>query len=132
MTTAQMYMTDSVATAGPAQLVLALYDGALGAVQRARTLMELLGPEGFSGRGAAANIEAVSTQLLKAQGILNGLRVTLDFTRGGAIAANLDALYCYCQRLLVEANLSKSPENLVPVLEVLRDLRAAWAAACCH
>jgi flagellar protein FliS len=132
MTSTQLYMTDSVGTAGPAQLVLALYDGALGAVQRAETLMKAVGPEGFTGRAAATNIQAVSTQLLKAQRIVSGLRQTLDFTRGGAIAANLDALYCYCQRLLVEANMSKSPENLAPVMEVVRDLRSAWAAACCH
>src|SRR3982074_3306504 len=48
MTTAQAYVTDSIATAGPAQLVLALYDGALGAIERARSLLVLGAHEGRS------------------------------------------------------------------------------------
>ena len=129
--TAQAYVTDSVGTAGPAQLVLALYDGALGAIQRAAVLMAPGDEEAAPARLAPGTIEAVHKQLLKAQRIVTELRVTLDHERGGSIAANLDSLYGFCLRLLVEANLSKDPQNLAPVLEVLRGLREAWAAACC-
>lgn len=125
MITAQAYVTDSIATAGPAQLVLALYDGALVAIQRAVALM---GPTGTT---PSSSIEAVHTQLVKAQRIVSELRVTLDHERGGSIATNLDSLYGFCLRMLVEANLSKDPHKLAPVLEVLRGLREAWAASCC-
>ena len=49
MITAQAYVTDSIGTAGPAQLVLALYDGALGAIERARTVLVLGAHAGHSG-----------------------------------------------------------------------------------
>ena len=125
MITAQAYVTDSIATAGPAQLVLALYDGALGAIERARTLLVLGAHEGRS------DIEAIHAQLVKAQRIVTELKVTLDHERGGEIAVNLDALYEFCLRTLVDANLSKDPSRLTPASDVLRSLRDTWAEACC-
>jgi len=68
---------------------------------------------------------------VKAQRIVTELRVTLDHGRGGAIAANLDALYGFCLRTLVDANLSKDPSKLTPASDVLRSLRDAWDQACC-
>jgi len=121
MPTATGYVNDSIGTAGPAQLVLALYDGALGAIERARILLET----------APAGVGTVHTQLLKAQRIVAELNVTLDHDRGGDIAANLAALYDFCLRYLVEANLTKDPAKLPPVTDVLRGLRQAWAEACC-
>ncbi len=125
MITAQAYVTDSIGTAGPAQLVLALYDGALGAIERARTVLVLGAHAGHSG------IEAVHVQLVKAQRIVTELRVTLDHERGGDIARNLDALYGFCLRTLVDANLTKDPSRLTPAFDVLRSLRDTWAQACC-
>jgi flagellar protein FliS len=125
MITAQAYVTDSIVTAGPAQLVLALYDGALGAIERARTILVIGVHDSHSG------IEAVHTQLLKAQRIVTELRVTLDHERGGDIARNLDALYEFCLRTLVDANLAKDATKLTPASDVLRSLREAWAQACC-
>ena len=125
MITAQAYVTDSIGTAGPAQLVLALYDGALGAIERARTILVL------GVRDAHSGIEAVHTQLVKAQRIVTELRVTLDHERGGDIARNLDALYEFCLRTLVDANLAKDSTKLTPASDVLRSLRDTWAQACC-
>ena len=125
MITAQAYVTDSIGTAGPAQLVLALYDGALGAIERARTILVLGAHAGHGG------IEAVHAQLVKAQRIVTELRVTLDHERGGDIARNLDALYEFCLRTLVDANLTKDSAKLTPASDVLRSLREAWAQACC-
>ncbi len=125
MITAQAYVTDSIGTAGPAQLVLALYDGALGAIERARTILVLGAHAGHGG------IEAVHAQLVKAQRIVTELRVTLDHERGGNIARNLDALYGFCLRTLVDANLTKDSSRLTPALDVLRSLRDTWAQACC-
>ena len=125
MISAQAYVTDSIATAGPAQLVLALYDGALGAIERARTLLVLGAHEGRS------DVEAIHAQLVKAQRIVTELKVTLDPERGGEIALNLDALYGFCLRTLVDANLSKDPSRLTPASDVLRSLRDTWAEACC-
>jgi flagellar protein FliS len=125
MVTAQAYVTDSIGTAGPAQLVLALYDGALGAIERARTILVLGVHEAHGG------IEAVHAQLVKAQRIVTELRVTLDHERGGDIARNLDALYEFCLRTLLDANLTKDASRLTPASDVLRSLRDTWAQACC-
>ena len=125
MITAQVYVTDSIATAGPAQLVLALYDGALGAIERARTLLVLGAHDGRK------DVEAIHAQLVKAQRIVTELKVTLDHERGGDIAVNLDGLYAFCHRTLVDANLSKDPSRLTPASDVLRSLRDTWAEACC-
>jgi flagellar protein FliS len=125
MITAQAYVTDSIVTAGPAQLVLALYDGALGAIERARAMLVIGAHDAHSG------IEAVHTQLVKAQRIVTELRVTLDHERGGDIARNLDALYEFCLRTLVDANLAKDSTKLTPASDVLRSLRDTWAEACC-
>jgi flagellar secretion chaperone FliS len=125
MITAQAYVTDSIVTAGPAQLVLALYDGALGAIERARAMLVIGAHDAHSG------IEAVHTQLVKAQRIVTELRVTLDHERGGDIARNLDALYEFCLRTLVDANLAKDSTKLTPASDVLRSLRDTWAQACC-
>src|SRR5437870_8140191 len=103
MPTATAYVNDSIGTAGPAQLVLALYDGALGAIERARILLEA------APASPPASVETVHTQLLKAQRIVAELNVTLDHDRGGDIAANLAGLYDFCLRYLVEANLTKDP-----------------------
>ena len=125
MPPATAYVNDSIGTAGPAQLVLALYDGALGAIERARILLEA------APASPPASVETVHTQLLKAQRIVAELNVTLDHDRGGDIAANLAGLYDFCLRYLVEANLTKDPAKLPPVTDVLRGLRQAWAEACC-
>ena len=138
MPPATAYVNDSIGTAGPAQLVLALYDGALGAIERARILLETPArpPGSESGAGRAhgstpGSVETVHTQLVKAQRIVTELRVTLDHERGGDIARNLDALYGFCLRTLVDANLTKDPSRLTPAFDVLRSLRDTWAQACC-
>ena len=125
MITAQAYVTDSIGTAGPAQLVLALYDGALGAIERARAMLVIGAHDAHSG------VEAVHIQLVKAQRIVTELRVTLDHDRGGDIARNLDALYEFCLRTLVDANVAKDSTKLTPASDVLRSLRDTWAQACC-
>lgn len=110
------YRSQAVETAGPAQLVLMLYDGAIAALHRARL---------------AEGAETVNRELLKAQDIVEHLQGTLDRTRGGQIAGNLYALYAFCLERLLEANLRKELAALDDVEPVLVDLRDAWATACC-
>ncbi|MDV7398396.1 flagellar export chaperone FliS, partial [Arthrospira platensis SPKY1] len=47
---------------------------------------------------------------------------------GGDIAANLDRLYDYMQRRLVEANLRSDIALLDEVAELLRPVKEAWDA----
>lgn len=114
------YRSQAVQTAGPAQLVLMLYDGALAALVRARSASEQPG-----------SVEAVNRELQKAQAIVSELQVTLDHEKGGVVAAGLASLYAWCVELLVEANLRKDLSRLGEVESILRDLRDAWSEACC-
>ena len=62
----------------------------------------------------------------KAIGIIDGLRASLDAEKGGEIAANLDALYDYMNRRLVEANAGDRIELLDEVSNLLSEIRTAW------
>lgn len=113
------YQAQAVETAGPAQLVLMLYDGALAGLTRAEQAL------------ANRVLETANQELQRVQDIVSELRVTLDLERGGTIAANLAALYDYCTERLVEANVRKDATELPAVRAVLVEVRGAWAAACC-
>jgi flagellar protein FliS len=131
MTTRNAYLEHSIQTASPARLVLALYDGAIGSVERAA---EALAPSEAGGAvrlEAAYATETAHRELVKAQNILSELRYSLDHERGGAIAANLDSLYTWCLARLLDANMGKDPSGLPHVQKVLGDLRDAWFTACC-
>lgn len=117
------YQAQAVETAGPAQLVLMLYDGALAALTRSE---QALGPGAPAGSAEVANRE-----LQRAQDIVTELQVTLDLDGGGTIAAHLAALYDYCTDRLITANVRKDPTELPGVRKILADLRDAWATACC-
>ena len=109
------YRSQAAETAGPAQLVLMLFDGALARIQRAR---------------GANGPEQVGEQLVRLQDIVHELRVTLDHEQGGQVAANLEALYVWVEGQAVEANLTKDLALLDPVEAVLGELRDAWDVAC--
>lgn len=119
---AAAYQTDAVVTAGPAQLVLMLYQGAIDAISRARAAEEARLP---------GRIEIVNRELVRAQDIVTELQVALDHEQGGQVAGNLEALYRFCVELLVEANVSKDLHGLDPVINVLSTLRDAWEESCC-
>ena len=108
------YQQAAATTAGPAQLVLMLYDGALVRLEVAHEAIE-------DGRRAAAH-EA----LVRVQAIVDELTVSLDLDRGGEVARNLAELYDYCSRQLVEANIHKDAGLVADVEAVLRNLRDAW------
>jgi flagellar protein FliS len=106
----------SIGGASPHQLVLLLFDGALAQIAQAREHMDK--------RNVAAKGEAIS---LAIRIIGEGLRMSLDMERGGAIALQLQGLYDYMMRRLVDANLHNRPELLGEVLSLLNELRSAWA-----
>lgn len=120
---ANPYQQQAVATASPAQLVLMLYDGILGAMARAR---QAHANEGLAGLAVA------NRELQRAQDIVTELLVTLDREKGGSVAQSLIRLYDFCLDRLIRANVSKDLELLDPVVEVVQNLRDAWEAACCR
>jgi flagellar secretion chaperone FliS len=103
-----------VDAADPHRLVVMLMDGALERIAAAGGMMK-------NGNGVE------KAQLLhRAVAIIDELRNTLNMKAGGAIAANLDALYEYmCQRLM-QANAQNKPEWLDEVSRLLGEIRSAW------
>ncbi len=117
---ARIYRSNAVLTASPGQLVLMLYDGALGALSQARQAL---------GRPEAdlARFQVINQQLLKAQAIISELQGGLDFAAGGEVATNLDRVYAYYNRRLFTANLRKQVEPVMEVERLLGELRSGWA-----
>lgn len=106
----------SVAAANPHELVLMLYDGALEAVRQAKSKL------------ASGDTAAKGVALSKAVRIVEeGLKASIDRNAGGALAAQLSALYDYATLRLLQANLRNDAAALAEVARLLEDLRSAWA-----
>lgn len=102
--------------ASPHQLIQMLIDGA---IVRSRAAI------GHMQR----NETAQKAELIgKAISIIDGLRGSLDMSKGGDISSNLDDLYIYMNKRLMEANASNKTEPLVEVCAILEDIRSAWGS----
>ena len=110
------YMTDSVMSATPAQLLTMLYDRLLLDLSRAETAHET---ESWS---------VASTNLLHAQDIITELTSSLkvDAWDGGD---RLLALYNYVAGALIDANVKRDTERIRESIELLEPLRQAWHEA---
>jgi flagellar protein FliS len=103
--------------ASPHKLIVMLFDGALVAVASALQYMK------------SGNIPAKGQSISKAIMIIDGgLRASLNLEVGGAIAANLNALYMYMSNQLLIANLKNQPETLEMVRDLLQGLKESWEA----
>lgn len=117
---ARTYQAQSVLSASAGQLILMLYDGALRFLGHAHDALKM--PENTPKR-----IEVINTNILKAQNIIAELQCCLNFEAGGDHAKNLDRLYDYYLRRLLEANLKKQLPPLEEVERLIRTLRDGWA-----
>ena len=111
----QNYQQNAVLTATPGKLVVMLYDGAGRFLRQAAAAMR------------DGQIQRSHTTLGRGQAIINELLVTLDHERGGEIASSLQGLYLFCNRHLIEARGEGDPEKIDTVVELLGELRDAWA-----
>jgi len=114
------YRQIATQTASPGQLVLMLFEGALGALERARAAFDREDP--------AESITAIHNNIQRAQDIIRELNNSLNMEQGGECAATLRRLYDYFERRLWESNLKKDPSGLQEVARHLTVLRDAWAA----
>jgi flagellar protein FliS len=121
---ARAYQSQAVLTASPGQLVLMLYDGALRFLGHAHDALQ-------SAEESPRRIETINTNLIKAQRILAELQASLNHEAGGDHSANLDRLYDYYIRRLLEANMKKKVEPVIEIETLVRQLRDAWAEMLC-
>lgn len=112
---AQVGVESSVLSASPHQLVVLLFDGALSAMKKAIILIE---QGDIPGKGQAIS-KAINI-------ISNGLQSGLNHEIGGDLAANLDSLYDYMTRRLLQANLHNDINAINEVVELLNNIADAW------
>lgn len=105
-----------VSAADPHRLVLMLLDGALGKLALAR------------GNMARNDVRAKGEAIGQAISIVNGLRTSLNLQEGGQIARNLDDLYDYITRQLLQANVKNEPVLVEEAADLLREIREGWDA----
>lgn len=105
-----------VATADPHRLITLLYEGALERIAVAKGALQR-GEIAFKGQkiGEAINI-------------LDGLLASLDQEKGGELAQNLEELYLYMQRRLLEANLNNDIVILDEISGLVESIKNAWVS----
>jgi flagellar protein FliS len=100
--------------ASPYRIIQMLMEGALSKLATAKGCI------------ARNEIAEKSRQLTWGMNIIQGLRTSLDADKGGDIAANLDSLYEYMGRRLLEANVSNDPAIIDEVISLLQEIKAGW------
>ncbi len=109
------YTQTKVATAvSPVDLVIMLYDGAIGFLEKAVIGIEI--------RDTQIKIQYIT----KTFTIIEELDRSLNLEAGGQVAVNLADLYFYMMRELVLANLENDAIKIKHIIGLLKGLREAW------
>lgn len=107
------YRQTQVETAGPLDLIIMMYDGAIRFVNQAKKAL------------AEKEFVPANKALQRAQDIIGELNINLN-PEAGEIAANLRNLYVFINQRLIEANVKKNGEILDDVLKLLTTMRSSW------
>lgn len=111
----QAYQQNSVMTASPQELTLMLYNGSLKFMKMAKRAM------------AEKNFEEKNTNIIKAQNIVQELRITLDLDI--EMSAGLAQMYEYMYSRLLDANTKNDLAALEEVETLMTDMRNTWKQA---
>jgi flagellar protein FliS len=95
-------------------LVVLLYDRAIAGLTEAHQA------------AARGDLRTRASAVSKALAIICALQETLNLEEGGALAEELDRLYDYATRRLVEVNTNQDLTALTEVHKLLETLRGAW------
>lgn len=106
------YKQNSVTTASPGELTLMLYNGCLKFLTLAKKAM------------LDKDIQTKNTNLQKAQAIITELMVTLDMNV--PISKEIQPLYDYMKRRLLEANIKNDPAIIDEVAGLMTEFRDTW------
>ena len=111
------YQTNQLQMEDPVGLVVRLYDGMLSFLRRGAELLQ------------ARQMAPAAEQIRRATDIVGELQAVLNLREGGEVAFNLDRLYSYCRRRIMESHLQADPAGLMEVARLMTPLRDAWAEA---
>ena len=109
-----------VESASPHRLIQMLIDGALSKIVQAKGHMK------------TKSIKQKGEDISLAISIIGGLRDSLDLDKGGEITSNLDDLYEYMSRKLIESNLKNDISLLDEVHGLLMEIKVAWDGIARH
>ncbi len=100
--------------ATPHRLVQMLMEGALEKIAIAKGAIE------------RRDIQIRHDNITWAVSIIDALRSSLDAEKGGEIAANLEALYQYMTKRLVEGGMANDVGPLDEVTSLMKEIKQAW------
>jgi len=106
---------NAIYTASKEELTLMLYDGALKFMNQAIDAVE---KEDFT---KAHNL------VIRVEDIIREFQITLDFKY--EISNQLNSLYDYMHRRLIEANMQKDAGIMKEIRDMIRDFRDTWKKA---
>ncbi len=110
----QVKTTGSVEGASPHRLIQMLMQGCLQRIAEAKGAMR------------RKDISAKGVAIGKAIDIVAGLQGSLNMEVSSELPRQLDALYDYMQRRLLEANLKNSEAALDEVADLMRKIKEGW------
>jgi flagellar protein FliS len=114
---ATISLDSQIAGATPHQLICMLFDGAINAMRRAEIYFQV------------GNIARRGEMISRAINIIdNGLRAGLNHDIGGVVSADLERLYEYVSRSLLEASIDRSAQKLPELITLMVDLAETWKA----
>jgi len=111
---AAAYKTGHVEHAPPLKLVRMMYEGALRFLEQA---------ESAHAEGEVARFQE---RCLRANAVVGELRLSLDHRQAPGLAADLDALYLFCESQVRRALVDGSSATIPSVREVLNTLLDGW------
>jgi flagellar secretion chaperone FliS len=111
------YQQTAATTADGGDLLILTYEALLRWLSRAQEAID------------AGNLVDAHQALMYSQDLILNLSTSLDFERGGDIAINLQALYQFLSREIVQANVDKDSARIGSVRELIAPLLDAWRAA---
>lgn len=103
-----------VESASPGQLVVLLFEGLLTALVEARAAI------------LDRDLEKKGQKISAAMSIVLTLRESLDVTLDSDLPHNIDLLYDYIQRKMIEINQTMDVDSIDEVVELVVTLKSGW------
>jgi len=110
-----------VAEASPTRLVQIMFEQILSHLAAARGAMERI-----ENNRPVNEVVAKGKAMSKAVALINQLNGTLDMERGGAVAANLRALYEYMMQRLTLANATNDAHIAAEIARLVSEIKSGW------
>jgi flagellar secretion chaperone FliS len=108
------YAESTILTASRERLVVMLYDGAIRSLRQSADAMR------------KGERERARSRMRSGEAIIDELNSALDMGQG-QIPSQLRAIYLFCKRLLIQANVETDASTIDTVVRLLSELREAWA-----